>query len=461
MSLRLCTCLVALGVLMMVPSTCLAQDTTAIKGLAKRDSLDALTTYSASKNPGGRAASQRIIARTDSIYKAMRKPKDTVVTPPPVVVDTTTGVRLTSTQNIQSAVNTNLPGTIFRLSAGTYARASVLPKTGNQFICDSGAIFDGQNVTVNAFYVLTSSPVPNDVTIKGCIIQNYATPVQAGAVQAAFSDGSVGGLRWLVRDTEIRYNAGIGLRVSSYLKSIHNNIHHNHQLGIGGIGDSVVVDSTEVAFNNYLHEYSFGWEAGGSKFVNTKNLVVRRSNFHDNWGPGIWSDINNLNVLYENNTVTDNADAGIFHEISYSGIIRNNTITGNGAQAPSGWIWGAGIQIAASGGTSLEIYGNTLSGNKNGISLIQQNRPEIPSPLGEHLVQNVYVHDNIVSLGAGGNGAVQDVGNSLIFTSRNNRFVHNTYTAGSLGSPFVWANAFRTWDSWKLQGQDTTGTFNP
>ena len=50
-----------------------------------------------------------------------------------------------------------------------------------------------------------------------------------------------------------------------------------------------------------------------------------------------------------------------------------------------------------------------------------------------------------------------------MFTSRNNRFVHNTYY---LGSPTLAANAFDWMDktigpsAWQEYGQDTTGTFN-
>src|SRR5207253_7767374 len=108
-------------------------------------------------------------------------------------------------------------------------------------------------------------------------------------------------------------------------------------------------------------------------------------------------DINSVNVTYDGNTVTNNWGAHIFHEISYSATITNNVITGNGLGEHNGWLWDAGIQIAASGGTGTVVSGNTVSGNYNGISLLQQNRGSGSN--GPYLVQNVSVLNNKVGGG--------------------------------------------------------------
>lgn len=373
---------------------------------------------------------------------------------------TTNQVVVLPGQSIQKLVSQYPAGTEFLLKAGTHTQQSVVPKDGNTFTCEAGAILDGQNATTYAFYAGTTSPYPNNVTISNCIVQNYTAPAQNGAIHAAKSDGNPGGSRWTVSGGEVRYNAGVGIRLSSYMHVTNVNVHHNHQLGIGGVGDSIIVSGGELAYNNYLKQYDFGWEAGGSKFVMTRDLIVRGVYVHDNWGPGLWTDIDNIRTLYENNRVINNADAGIFHEISYSAVIRNNEIRGNGMQAPSGWLWGAGIQIAASGGTGVEVYGNTLSGNQNGIGLLQQNRGS--GTYGTHLVQNVNVHDNTVDLSArGGNGVVQDIGDNAVFTSRNNRFTHNSYVLGTSKSVLAWMNGWHTPSEWQSYGQDLTGTFAP
>ena len=68
------------------------------------------------------------------------------------------------------------------------------------------------------------------------------------------------------------------------------------------------------------------WEAGGTKFARTRDLVVRRNFVHHNRGPGLWTDIDNVRTLYEANRVEDNGEAGILHEISYAAVIRNNVV---------------------------------------------------------------------------------------------------------------------------------------
>jgi len=143
-------------------------------------------------------------------------------------------------------------------------------------------------------------------------------------------------------------------------------------------------------------------------------------------------------------------------EISYGGIIRNNILRRNGSGFTS-WLWGAGILIAASGGNGLDIYGNTVDSNVHGITLLQQ--PRGNGAYGPYYVQNVYVHDNIITMPSGMTGAAQDTGDSSIFTSRNNRFVHNTYYLNSSGH-FAWMNGERSDTEWRSYGQDTTGAFN-
>ena len=110
--------------------------------------------------------------------------------------------------------------------------------------------------------------------------------------------------------------------------------------------------------------------------MRTDSLVVRNSFLHHNCGAGLWLDINNINYTLENNRIEDNVREGIAIEISYKGVIRNNTVRRNGnATDPyrgNGWLWDAGIGIHAS--PDVEIYGNTVEGNFNGIVAIQQNR---------------------------------------------------------------------------------------
>jgi parallel beta-helix repeat protein len=173
----------------------------------------------------------------------------------------------------------------------------------------------------------------------------------------------------------------------------------------------------------------------------------------------LWSDVNAINTLYENNRVEDNDWRGLLYEISYKGIIRNNSFRRNGFILPLTYAFSVdGAAIVISNSRDVEIYGNTIENNKNGIGFIQTNRGT--GPYGAHLVYNVYVHDNTVVQPTGrAAGAVQNVGTNAVFTSQNNRFVHDTYDLGTAAKYFTWMNADRTTTEWKGYGLDMTGTF--
>jgi parallel beta-helix repeat protein len=228
-----------------------------------------------------------------------------------------------------------------------------------------------------------------------------------------------------------------------------NRLHHNHQLGIAVTGTvGTVVDGNEIAFNNWLGEYNWGWEAGSSKFWETKNMIVRGNWSHHNDGPGLWADTDNVGTVYEGNVVEDNIGPGIFHEVSGSATIRNNVIRRNGFGS-SAWLWGAGIVIAAS--DTIDIYGNRLEGNYNGISLVQQDREN------GHVVADVHVWDNTL-IDTGLSGAVTDTGDNSIF-SANNWFDDNTYQ-GDVGWAWDGDNGIG-WSAWRNTGNDQNSTYTP
>jgi parallel beta-helix repeat protein len=209
-----------------------------------------------------------------------------------------------------------------------------------------------------------------------------------------------------------------------------------------------LVEGNEIYRNNTTRADEYH-EAGGSKFGATKNLIVRNNFVHHNNGPGLWTDTDNVNTLYENNVVEDNSGSGIFHEISYSATIRNNQVRGNGFRT-RGWLWEGGIMLAGSQG--VKINGNILEDNYNGITLIQQDRGS--GALGPYLLRNVTVRDNTV-VRSGRTGAVQDVGDQAIFTTRNITFQNNDYE-NVVG--FSWADRSLSWSQWRGYGMDLTGS---
>jgi len=149
------------------------------------------------------------------------------------------------------------------------------------------------------------------------------------------------------------------------------------------------------------------------------------------------------------------AHRGIFYEVSYNGIIRNNMIANNGYGVGASWISNAGIFVVSS--ADVEIYGNTIQGNRQGITAAQTARGS--GPYGEYLLQNLYVHDNKISMSEGMTGVDEAVGSSAVF-GRNLRFVNNSYTLGSNSTYFLWRYLNLDSSGWRAQGQDVNGTFN-
>src|SRR5712671_3841272 len=105
---------------------------------------------------------------------------------------------------IQSIVNANATNTTFIFSAGTYARQSVVPKTGDVFDGQSAATLDGGNQTTKAF-----GGTASNVTIKNLTIQRYNSALQNAAVDCA------SGNAWTVTNCLIQSNASVGVKVGN------------------------------------------------------------------------------------------------------------------------------------------------------------------------------------------------------------------------------------------------------
>ncbi len=161
-----------------------------------------------------------------------------------------------------------------------------------------------------------------------------------------------------MKNNEVRWNHGLGIKVGDKGQMVNNFVHHNGQMGLNiGNGGDQLVEGNEISFSNWAG-FVMGWEAGGAKFANTTNLKVLNNYSHDNNGGGLWTDINNIYTLYDGNRIENNAGAGLSHEISYDCIMRNNIIANNGPDANS-WLWGAQIQIQNS--QNCEVYNNTIT----------------------------------------------------------------------------------------------------
>jgi parallel beta-helix repeat protein len=295
----------------------------------------------------------------------------------------------------------------------------------------------------------------SNVTVEGLVVEKYASPSQRGTI--GFSGP---GSDWVVRGNEVRWNHGAGIRLSDRMQVLDNMIHHQGQIGIAGSGLDVLVQGNEIAFNNTA---GFGLgpqsEAGATKFTFTERLVVRDNFSHHNHGPGFWTDIDNHDCLYEGNRVEDNDWRGIFHEISYACVIRNNVVRNNGHALPADAslfvLDGAGILVSSS--ADVEIYGNVVEDNRNGIGAIDSDRGN--GARGPYGVANLWVHDNTIQQRSGLAAGI--LGSNPVFLSQGNRFTGNTYLLGDTGlRQFRWLHANRTDAEWRSFGNDTAGMFS-
>ena len=147
-----------------------------------------------------------------------------------------------------------------------------------------------------------------------------------------------------------------------------NHIYRNGLNGIVGYrADGVLVEDNEVFANNPSGSAENGDDAG-MKFVGCHKLTVRRNHVYGNLGKGIWSDTNFPTVIIEDNRVTDNRDAGIWHEVSYDATLA---ITPSNATVARLLPTGSKRGINVTNSPNVQVYGNTVSDNANGIGVMQ------------------------------------------------------------------------------------------
>jgi len=392
--------------------------------------------YLKNTNATGAADMSMSVGRFETVNAASGIPNFSTGTTPSGVVD----VEVYPGDDLESLARSYPEGTVFRINGTLYGQ-EVRPRTGQVFIGAPGAALDG-NGAGRAFW-----STAKDVRIEGLTVTDYASRPQDGAIQA-------GGSGWVIRGNNVYRNAAVGIKVYKGDNATidGNNIHHNGQLGISvAYSTGSIVENNEIAYNNWENEYSWGFEAGGTKFWSTTGLVVRNNWSNNNRGPGLWSDTDNINILYEGNLVEDNYANGIFHEVGYDAVIRNNIVRRNGF-GHDAWLWGSGILIASS--QNVEIYGNEVTGNYNGITMTQQNRGS--GKYGPYIVRNVNVYNNRI-VNSGTSGAAEDIGSDAIFDA-NNKFTGNVYV-GDVG--WEWDGGRKSWSSWRNYGLDAGGTYTP
>jgi parallel beta-helix repeat protein len=382
--------------------------------------------------PTTRPPTTTVPATSTTVTPTTKAPTTTApatTTPPAVPVSTCStagGVPIGTGDDAQRVVDAHRPGTRYTVKAGVHSRNfSVQPRSGDTFCGEPGAVLDGGRTLRTAF-----SGDATNVTLDSITVQEYNSGEQGGAIHP---DARARG--WVVRNVSALRNYWAGLMAADGMRILGGHYNDNDQLGISGNAatgivldgldsDPATFDGPEMARNRMLHA-DCGYEAGGMKW-DMGQVTVRNTHVHDNQCKGLWADGNSHDALIEHNLVENNTDEGILYEISQDAVIRNNVIYGNGFKG-SGWYWAGGITVTAS--FNVEVYGNRLSDNYNGITGIQQDRPDGTPPA--HLLDNFQVHDNVICATGGSHptGIVADNGANL--AARDITLTRNTVQAAS------------------------------
>jgi hypothetical protein len=325
------------------------------------------------------------------------------------------GVRLAPGADVAGAAAAHPAGTTFCLGAGTYAvDRPIKPRNGQSFVGEGPAtVLTGRGATAAAF----DGPGAG-VTIRALRVEAFANDYQSnGAIDSAD--------RWRIDEVVVAHNAARGLRIGGDgVRVTDSRFLNNGQIGIAGGGNHSLIARNEVAFNNSRH-FPPGCCSGGIKQGGNRGQVFRNNHVHDNDGPGIWCDVGCVDALIERNRVVNNSMQGIMYEISFDAVIRNNVVVGNGFGRGNHAGYGAGIMISSSAGSGpapgelVEVYGNVLRNNHNGIAVTQQNRGIT--------VRNVFVHDNRITMLSPNQRTGVWSADRATLTRRNVRFEDNDY----------------------------------
>jgi parallel beta-helix repeat protein len=346
--------------------------------------------------------------------------------------------------SINAAVDANVGATTFCLMAGTHnLDRSIIPKTGNTFVGEFGAILNGTWTSIDDTQAAfrTHNENVDNVTIKNLVIRNFRRGIHASAGNPVQAD------HWTIEFNEVGPNySGVVFPSDSLVRN--NFIHHNTALGYFGLySHNSVFEFNEVSFN--------GWE---QKITESNNVIVRNNFIHHN-ANGIWFDANNTAVQIYDNRLEDNSHVSIWYEISTGGEIRNNTIRRSGD---------AGVFISTSKNTT--VHHNLFEDNFRGITYFVNCASVGGGVIGFDLA-NVSSFDNAINVS--NNSASGSI--AIVFSyagactplqvepykfgQKALTFIHNAYDVVNPASNQSWYwDGFKFWNEWQNLGHDTTGT---
>jgi len=331
------------------------------------------------------------------------------------------------------------PGTSFVISSGIHPKFSVVPRPGDRFFAQPGAILDGQHAVPSAFKPPRAQAV-NGVMVIGAsasrplVVENYGTSPrsQVAAIQSnseattppTYSSG------WWVQWVEVTGDSSRGVSLSDHMSVLDCRVVDNARLGIGGGGQGITIEH-DVVSNNGLTVARRGWEAGGIKTVG-HDVLIADNEISGNGAPGVWTDGGASHVTIAANTLATNR-FGVRVEISSHVDVVGNSITQSEQQA---------VLVVSS--QAVNVRGNDIGSNFGGIIVGGVGRE---GPGGIHL-NDVNVSDNSI-VDSGTTGLHQPVPPGTVIEFDNDHY---------LGEHFQWGGHGIKFPDLQALGQETHGS---
>lgn len=361
------------------------------------------------------------------------------------------GVALYPTDDVVAVVAGAQPGSTFCFHKGNYAlKSPIIPRSNDSFVgeIDGRVILSGNDVTASAIRGTKSGAT--GVRIAGLVVEYFS--------ETGIDARSSAGTNWVLENNELRYNGWSGAEPAQITRN--NYIHHNGVVGLEGgyASDGMLIENNELAFNNTQRQYTTG-DNGGAKFIRTTRLKVLHNYSHDNDGAGLWTDGNNVFTEYAFNRIENNGQSGLTHEVSCDATIHDNVFRNNNTESS---LWQGG-EIYVHSSPNVEVFGNEISTQGNGVVLRDSIRPKDDELIQQcavnaaaFRVRGVRVRENRIAQ-AGQSGMVGD--RSEAFTRAHAQFAANHYVLRNVsGQHWQWGGDNHDWRQWRAIGQDSDGS---
>ncbi len=358
-----------------------------------------------------------------------------------------------TTASIQTAINANPGATTFWIEAGVRAQTvALVPKTGNTFVFEYGAILDGSgwstsDGTQGAFRAHNENI--DTVTIRNAEIRYM--PHRGVHAYKDFSNN------WTVEDCLIHHckygfhmpHGGI-LQRSVLHHCIGNELSTAENRGgayLAYLSDGILIDDNEISY--------CGSE---QKIVSSAGSTVSNNYYHHNYND-IWFDSDNESTTINDNTCEDTNGAAIWYEVSQTAAIYNNIIRR------------ADQAIFLSTSKDNEVYNNTLEDCWRGLQVFLDTAAVGTGVIVADAANN-NIHDNTVTVGTRAGSIASQFSSTaatattlapyMTTNTKNNLWIDNTYNVPTTDNGWwYWGATRKTFAEWQAIPQDSVGLTFP